>query len=223
MKDFILALLLFLAVEILSIVIADMTHTVGILKTLNNYAPLIQAIASVIAVIVTAVLVWITLRYARSTHKMQKIMEKQILAEIELHNLRLQTNLIQERFLERLGSSEGPIKCNLLFDIYNKNSGSGSIKKPKLFLTGENGNFEQEIPTFIRTGDDEQKVVFLRGGEYKTVELSYYLGTLGDPQRDLCTNIRSNFNSLKWHIRYRDNLGNDYKLPINRIEQNPPF
>jgi hypothetical protein len=188
MKDFILALLLFLAVEILSIVIADMTHTVGILKTLNNYAPLIQAVASVIAVIVTAVLVWITLRYARSTHKMQKIMEKQILAEIELYDLCLRTNI--NEMGKYIPDKEPDIKCKVSFDIYNKNSGNGSIKKPELFLRSRNNDFELSIPTYIRTGDDEQKSIFLRGGEYRPVELSYLRVISGNSNQAIRENMQ---------------------------------
>ena len=59
------------------------------METVNYYAPLIQAIT-------TLFLVLITFFYACSTYKMQKLMQKQIVADLKLSNDFLEIKHVQD-------------------------------------------------------------------------------------------------------------------------------
>ncbi len=180
--------------------------------TLNQYAPLMQFIAVLI-------LIGVTLYYAISTHNMQKLMEKQIKADIELSNLRIERNITRAWFLRALTQPE-LISFELSFDIYNENSASGSIEVPSLFLKFRNDGFEQEIRlngSHIYNEEDKQRV-FLLGGELRKKKLPYFLSLSYVSNASALTEpIREHFDSLEFRIRYRDNLGKPYDLKVEYI------
>jgi hypothetical protein len=189
---------------------------------LNNYA--------------TLILVIITGIYAYFTYKMAKLMAMQVIADIQVSNVILGSNFVENWFKERLEKQPEQIDksfyfiANLLFDICNKSSGSGSIDKPILLLKFKNDNFEYQILPITKERWNEKSVetgvittyendlggtIFLRGGESQKIELKYALYDFGD---DLSRHIKENLNTLEYYLKYSDNLGKNYLIKINNIK-----
>jgi hypothetical protein len=192
-------------------------------KFLNNYA--------------TLILVIITGIYAYFTYKMAKLMAKQVVADIQVSNIILLSTFAKNWFKERLEKRPEEINksssfdFNLLFDIRNRSSGSGSIDKPMLILKFINDGFEylllpitksiRWIPktsTYPPISEEEITdlggTIYLRGGESQKIELNY---TLLDFDDELLRNIKENLNSLEYYIKFTDNLGKNYLLKINDV------
>jgi len=182
---------------------------------LNNYA--------------TLILVIITGLYAFFTYRMARLMAKQVIANIQVSNIILKSDFAEEWFRDKEVSKDSYFRFYLLFDVRNKNSGSGSIDKPTLILKLTNDDFEYEIPP--TTKDIEWKkcdintqqqivtdlggTIFLRGGDSQKVELEYTLyNNLGD---DLLKHIKENLDSLEYNIKFTDNLGKNYLVKIDDV------
>ncbi len=201
-----------------------------ILNFLNLNSGAIQAISTIALVIITGV-------YALFTYKMAKIMAKQIIADIQVANIILGSNFAENWFKERLEKQPQQIgmdsffEFNLLFDVRNKSSGSGSIDKPTLVLKFTNDGFECAIHPKTKSYSwhsvdgnpsvQEQEVtdfggtIFLRGGESQKIELEYMLHDFND---EVLKHIKENLNSLEYYLRFTDNLGKSYSLKINDIK-----
>ncbi len=106
---------------------------------------------------------------------MAKIMAKQVIADIQVSNAILGSNFVESWFKERLEkqpeqvSKDSYFKFNLLFDVRNQSSGSGSIDKPTLFLRFTSDNFEYEV--LPKTKDSWNEKLEERGGmtTYRTI------------------------------------------------------
>lgn len=188
---------------------------------------------------VTLILVIITGMYAYSTHKMEKLMAKQVVADIKVSNVILGGDFVGNRSKEKMEERLEQIKkysyfsFNLLFDVRNKNSGSGSIDKPTLFLKFKNNNFEYPASPITKEFWEEKLeenslmtthriiendlggAIFLRGGESQKIELKYRLYNSGD---DLLKHIKENLNTLEYYIKFSDNLGKNHTIKINNIK-----
>ncbi len=186
----------------------------------------------------TLILVIITGIYAYFTYRMAKIMTEQVVANIQVSNIVLGSNFVEDWFRktveqepEKIGKEYFSFGFNLLFDVRNKNSGSGSIDKPVLILKFINDNFEYKIfPTTKYTKwkvdtnisnisegitTDLGGTIFLRGGESQKIELEYDLYDFGD---DLLKHIKENVNSLEYYLNFTDNLGRDYLIKVDGIK-----
>jgi len=194
-------------------------------KFLNEYAMLI--------------LVFITFFYAWSTHKMAKLMAKQTTSDIKVSNIILGSPFIEDWFLERLKDQSVQInedsffEFKLLFDAYNKSSGSGSIEKPILILRFTNDSFEYKaLPTTKESYDTDIRkegvmttyrtvvndfggAIFFRGGEFQKIELEYMLNNLS---KELLTHVKENLNSIEYFIKFSDNLDKKYLFKIQKIQ-----
>ena len=183
-------------------------------------------------------LVIITGIYAYFTYKMAKLMAMQVIADIQVSNVILGSNFLENWFKERIEKQPEQIKkdsyfsFNLLFDVRNKSSGSGSIDKPILILKFNN-NFEYQIlPTTKESWDEKLEengsmtsyrtvvndlggTIFLRGGESKKIEIKYTLYNFGD---DLLRHIKENLNTLEYYLKFSDNLEKNYLIKINNIK-----
>lgn len=146
------------------------------LDNLNKYSNLIL-------IVVTAV-------YAYLTYKIVQITKKQIVADIHVFDKVLGSNLVENWYLKKIKEQPDEalkyrLTFRLLFDVRNKNSGSGCIDKPDLVLKFNNDNFEYKIPPETKESWDEKLedrgnmqsyrtivkdlggTIFLRGGESK--------------------------------------------------------
>lgn len=195
---------------------------------------IIKFVASAINDNATLILVIITGIYAYFTYRMAKIMAKQVIADIQVSNIVLGSNFVENWFKERLEkqpeqfSKDSFFKFNLLFDVRNRSSGNGSIDKPILVLRFSADGIEYEVsPTTkdiewkkIDSNTSQQIVtdlggtIFLRGGDSHKIELEYTLHDFGD---DLLKSVKENLNSLKYYIKFNDNLGKNYLLEIKNI------
>ena len=191
-------------------------------KLLNNYA--------------TLILVIITGIYAYFTYKMAKLMAKQVVADIQVSNVILISTFAKNWFRERLEKRPEEIgkssyfDFNLLFDIRNRSSGSGSIDKAILIFKFTNDGFKylvlpitksiRWIPHNTYPPISEQEItdyggtIYLRGGESQKIELEY---TLYDCDDELLKHIKENLNSLEYYIKFTDNLSKNYSLKINDV------
>lgn len=194
------------------------------LDNLNHYSNLIL-------IVVTAV-------YAYLTYNIVQITKKQIVADIHVFNKVLGSSLVEGWYLKKIKeqpeeTSRRRLTFRLLFDVRNKNSGSGCIDKPDLVLKFNNDNFEYKISPQTKESWDERiedgsnmqayrtivkdlgGTIFLRGGESKKIELEYEVR----PEGDLSTHIREHLDSLMYCIRYTDNLGEDHLIKVDKIKE----
>ena len=200
---------------------------------------ILKAVAKFLRDYATLILVIITGIYAYFTYRMAKIMSKQVLADIQVSNVVLGSCFKENWFKAQLEkqpeqiSKDSYFEFNLLFDVRNKNSGSGSIDKPFLVLKFTNDNFECKVApktkeswsekledtgtmtTYRRVVDDSGGTIFLRGGESQKIELEYDLYDFDD---DLLQHIKKNLNSLEYHLEFTDNLGKNYSMKIDNVK-----
>ena len=194
---------------------------------LNKNSGAIQAMTTVVLVIITGI-------YAYFTQKMANLMAKQVISEIKVSNVILGTPFVESHFLKKIEEQPNEIdknsyfKFKLLFDVYNKSSGSGSIEKPTLILKFINDNFEYKIfpitkkpwsvedsGPIINYVDDLGRVIFLKGGEFQKIELKY---TLSNFSQELLKHIRENISFLEYYIEFCDNLENKHHLKVQKIQ-----
>ena len=198
---------------------------------------IVKAVANFVNEYATLILVIITGVYAFFTYKMAKIMAKQVIADIQVSNTVLGSNFAESWFKERLEkqpeqiSKNSGFSFNLLFDVRDQSSGSGSIDKPTLVLKFTNDGFECTVLPKTKSYSwhsvdgnpnvQEQEVtdfggtVFLRGGESQKIELEYMLHDFND---EVLKHIKENLNSLEYYLKFNDNLGKSYSLKINDIK-----
>lgn len=203
-----------------------------ILEIVKSITGTINENATLILVIITAV-------YAYFTYRMAKIMSRQVIADIQVFNIVLGSNFAEIWFKERLEkqpeqiSKNSGFSFNLLFDVRNRSSGSGSIDKPTLVLKFTSDNFERHVlpktkdswnekleehsgMTSYRTVvNDLGGTIFLRGGESQKIELEYMLYDLDDK---LIEHIKNNLSSLEYYLKFSDNLGKNYSIKIKDIK-----
>jgi len=211
------------------VVLNFMSWPTEMLKIIKSAISIINDNATLILVIITAV-------YAYFTYRMAKIMAKQVVADIQVSNVILGSNFIEGWFKERLEKQPEQIgkdsffEFNLLFDVRNKSSGSGSIDKPILVLKFTNDGFECTVHPKTKSyswhsvdGNPnvrEQEVtdfggtIFLRGGESQKIELEYILHDFDD---EALKHVKENLSSLEYYLKFTDNLGENYLIKISDI------
>ncbi len=195
---------------------------------------IIKFVTSAINENATIILAIITGVYAYFTYRMATIMKKQVIADIEVTNMVLGSNFSESWFLKRLKdqpesiNKDSRFSFKLLFDVRNRNSGSGSIDKPILELKFSNDDFEynlfpdtKEVEYKNINANTQQEVVtdlggtiFLRGGESQKIELKYNLYNFGD---DLSRHIKENLSSVEYYLKYKNNLATNHRLKVDDI------
>jgi len=207
-----------------------------IMTWLTKISEVIKSAIGIINDNATLILVIITAVYAYFTYRMAKIMAKQVVADIQVSNIVLGSNFIESWFKERLEKQPQQIgtnsffEFNLLFDVRNKSSGSGSIDKPILVLKFTNDGFECTVHPKTKSYSwhsvdgnlsvQEQEVtdfggtIFLRGGESQKIELEYMLHNFDDKA---LKHVKENLSSLEYYLKFTDNLGKNYLMKINDI------
>jgi hypothetical protein len=177
----------------------------------------------------------ITAIYVYATIKMVGVMKKQVVSEIKLSNIKLTTSLNNEFIAEtkKITKQTRGLSFHLSFDIYNSSSGNGAIEKPMLKI------MLNELPFFARpttktfkgdisTGQNFEIIdlgggIFMPGGDYKKVEISYdYFEDENNLFYLLIEQINKkatiNEDDFKYSIVYKDNIGKRYEKKITSIE-----
>jgi hypothetical protein len=197
-----------------------------IVEFLNSYANLLTACITMVLAVITGFYVWYTAKIVR-------IMSKQINADIKISNIILYSDLHKKR--EWLKQSEELIKDDnfsfvLGFHIFNKNSGSGGIERPKLILefrpaglkiTSEpitevyrheysQGGGWPETKTII---EDLGKAIYLRGGEIRVDEINYECNL----KEKTIKQILKSFADVEFYISYIDNFGKEHLTKIDKV------
>jgi hypothetical protein len=172
---------------------------------MNIDSSLIQAIATVVLVGVTAFYAWMIRRSI-------KLMEKQVICDIQIANASVYVDCTNPR-----------LTFDLSFDVYNKNCAGGSITSPNLILRYPDGSEEIILHDVIKgkfldgykSDIDDTQVIFLKGGERKNnLKRSYY------PDSEHRVYEKDNIHLVDFYIEYSDNLDNSYKIKAAR-KQNP--
>lgn len=209
-----------------------MEFATSTINFLNENSGAIQSLSTVILVIITAIYVWFT-------YRMSSFMAKQITPKIEISNIVLGDEFSEDGFKkERENNPEQNkrrtyFEFKLLFDIYNKGAGNGSIEKPILVMKFVNDNFRYKLSPKTKETHRENKreyggmttwdeitndlggSIFLRGGEIQKIELEYYINNCSG---NLLEHIQNNLGSLEYQLEYKDSLGDDNKIKINKIQ-----
>lgn len=210
----------------------DLMNVISILSILvSNFVIFLKSLIEFLNNYSTLILVIITGIYAYFTYKMQKVMEKQVIADIRISNKTLASDLLEIKSQEITKKSY--FQFNLFFTVRNGNSGSGSIDKPILILKFKNDGFKYEVtPTTksikyhtshrgsweIEEEDitDLGGTIFLRGGDSQKVELEYSLYDFDD---NLLKHLTENIDGLEYSIKFSDNLGKEHRLLIPTIRK----
>jgi len=203
---------------------------------LNDIFNFLNDNSGVIQIFTTIILVAITALYVYFTSKITKLTAKQVISDIKMSNVVLGTYFSEQWFLKRIEDADDSnifLDFKLLFDVYNKSSANGSITKPVLILHFNNDNFRYKlfpvtkerhskkieerggIEIYDETTIDHGGAIFLRGGDFHKIELEYNCYNL---KKELLDHIKNNLSSVKYYIKFSDNLGNKYLREISKIQ-----
>ncbi len=182
----------------------------------------------------TIILVVITAFYAWFNFQMAIIMKDQIVADIKIESVTLESQLETDWFQERLRKWPENIDIHSSTDyrlylyVSNRKSGNGSIMKPNLILRfGNNGKefvaapktksyeYQRESTGATRVeARDLGKALFLRGGESIGVELKYELKN----SKQFIDCLIGHIDKLEYFIQYQDNLGKKFIATIKNVK-----
>lgn len=200
--------------EITSTTIITIVSSVA--KTINQYS--------------TLILVIITGFYAWATFRMMKIMTKQVVADLQISNVRLGSVFVENWFKKGLkeGREESNAYFGLVFDITNRSAGAGSIEKPVLILKFKNNIKEYRKRPITKDSEFEREegfiqhyktvdsggTIFLRGGDSENIELRYFFVL----SKEFLNKLKDKPDLLEYYIRFKDNLGKKYQIKIKNIQ-----
>lgn len=192
---------------------------------LNSNSGAVQAVATVILVIITGF-------YALYTYRMAAFMSKQVVSDIAVSDAVIGTPLVEDWFRKRLAEKPNEWKdwtfeFRLLFDIRNRSSASGSIDKPTLVIGATNAgksvslpprtkhhDYIRESPTTTRIDEtDLGGTFYLAGGDSKKVELEYWF----HPDEEAARLLLGNLDNLQYAIKFSDNLGRETVIAVSDI------
>src|SRR3989344_9679682 len=105
-----------------------MKYLINFLIFLNQNLGVIQAISTIVLIVITT---W----YAVSTKRMANIMRDQITSKIVIENPSIGSQFIEKWILERSFDKESFLNILAVFDIRNEGNASGSLYKPYLEIS----------------------------------------------------------------------------------------
>lgn len=204
----------------------------GLNKTLSFF----NKYANLLLVIITGI-------YAFYTHRMVSIMGRQTNSDIQVSSIKLKSsfNVVKngesnfDKILihdaEKLSSEN--LDFYISFDIYNRSSCSGSISKPKLIIKVNGFNYEIQPKTKFfedkysggqyigEVENDLGATIYLRGGEYKNVELEYHTNLVNKEFTkhfiESMQNSKVKKADVKYFLKYKNNLGKLFEKSPHRI------
>lgn len=172
----------------------------------SEYSQLIQAVVTFILVCITGWYAYSTYKIHRIMEVQQKLIEKQVLADIQLSNISLKCKY-NEAAEERNGV-QTPffwLRFDLSFDIYNRSSANGSIDMPTLvFILPHESQIFKMPPT-------NREVIFITGGEKRNGIKNTYDSKRND------SSLVQNISSLDFNINFTDNLGNNRRAKVDKV------
>lgn len=192
---------------------------------LNQNSAVIQALSTIVLVLVTIV-------YAVYTRRMAKIMNRQVVSDIRVSDIILGSQLHEKWFQDRLPFKESSnyyITFKVLFDARNYSSGNGSIDKPTLVLKFPNGSpvsiapftkhyEERQITSNMSERDvtDLGQVIFLQGGASARVELGYAL-EIENGDTELCKAMNDYKDLISFYLFFKNNVDQEFWEKIEDI------
>jgi hypothetical protein len=149
------------------------------------------------------ILIVVTYYYARSTDKMRKLIQRQVIPDIKLEIMEFTFFLLVQEPLFKLS-----------FDLYNKNSAIGYITKPILCIKYTNGTDEEIYPDvrppinpFYETLK-KRETITVNGNERLAKSFDYYVDKNNSP----LFSSKINTDNAKFYIKFIDCLGNKCTL-----------
>lgn len=197
---------------------------------LNKSSGAIQALS-------TLVLVGITIFYAKESNKLISL---QIFPNIFIVPHRLYTEFLEPESVtemnNRLNSNSFEpyiVHCILKYSVSNHSASSGSIEKPQLIISDQEGKIKKIVApdlrneTFDPTGEIKN-TLYLNAGETKNFQQNYFLHFIF-PKED--SNIIYKAKYLQYEISHRNVTGskvvipisNDRILPLQKVYDLPSF
>ncbi|MFA6251546.1 MAG: hypothetical protein WC603_02895 [Candidatus Paceibacterota bacterium] len=204
------------------------------INLLNQNLGLIQAISTIILVIITA---W----YAISTKRMANLMRAQITSKIKIENTSIGSQFNEDWILKHGFDKNSFLTIKAIFDIRNEGNASGSIYKPSLeislpvinlsFKIGpktksyedynfkSNGNMTSYDTRTINHGTS----IFLQGGGSERIELNYHFDINTDDKLNFTNEAKKNPSNIKYYLITIDNFGREHKILVSDIKEERNF
>ncbi len=158
-----------------------------------------------VTTIATVALAIVTVTYVVLTYKILNVMKKQAVCDIKI-NVKDCRSFIELIYNIRKRQFE------LLFDVYNQSSASGTITKPVLVLEYPDKGKEKIEPDFKEILDNGLDtfvpIIHLSGGQMFPKVLKYH------PPNDSRI-FTVNPTEVKCSLEFKDNLNREFSLPID--------
>jgi len=204
------------------------------INLLNQNLGLIQAISTIVLVVITA---W----YAISTKRMANIMRDQITAKIVIENPSIGSQFIEKWILERSFDKQSFLNILAVFDIRNEGNASGSLYKPYLEISlplinlsfqinpktksYENYNYQSNstMSSYDTRTINHGASTFLQGGDSDRIELYYNFSINSDDRLHFVNEAKKNPSAIEYHLVTKDNFGKEYKIKVSDIQEERDF
>lgn len=178
-----------------------------LLSLLEEYGIAVQALSTVVLTIITLV-------YAFYTKEISEQTKKQIISDIKVDIKKNEKGFSKDILLIE---KDDYFTMDLILEIYNNNSASGSITTPELILSFEGKELLRLKGTIVH--DTDNGVIFVRGGEIKRINIfyTYSFGQNSDWESVLSElkKLKVGFKNLDYCFVYKNNLGNTYNKKID--------
>jgi len=179
----------------------------SLLSLLEEYGIAVQALSTVVLAIITLV-------YAFYTKEISEQTKKQIISDIKVDIKKSEKGFSKDIHLIE---KDDYFTMDLILEIYNKNSASGSITIPELIFSFKNKDILRLKGAIVY--DTNNGVIFVRGGEIKIIDIfyKYSFGQNSDWEKILGTlkELKIGFEDLDYYFVYKNNLGNTYNKKID--------
>lgn len=205
--DKIKAIKIFFIIIIAAIVFLLFKDFLPLLSLLEEYGIAVQALSTVVLTIITLV-------YAFYTKEISEQTKKQIISDIKVDIKKNEKGFSKDILLIE---KDDYFTMDLILEIYNNNSASGSITTPELILSFEGKELLRLKGTIVH--DTDNGVIFVRGGEIKRINIfyTYSFGQNSDWESVLSElkKLKVGFKNLDYCFVYKNNLGNTYNKKID--------
>jgi len=204
------------------------------INLLNQNLGVIQAISTIVLVVITA---W----YAVSTKRMANLMRDQITSKIIIENPSIGSQFTEKWILERSFDKQSFLNIIAIFDIRNEGNASGSLYKPYLEISLSNINLSLKISPKTKSYEtynyqsnstmssyDTRTInhgasVFLQGGGSDRIELDYHFSINSDDRLNFVNEAKKNPSAIEYHLITKDNFGKEYKIKVSNIQEERDF
>src|SRR3989338_7951701 len=199
------------------------------INLLNQNLGVIQAISTIVLVVITA---W----YAVSTKRMANLMRDQITSKIIIENPSIGSQFTEKWILERSFDKQSFLNIMAVFDIRNEGNASGSLYKPylEISLSAINLSFKvsprtksYETYNYQSSGAmssyDTRTInhgssIFLQGGSSDRIELDYHFSINTDDRLHFVNEAKKYPSAIKYNLITMDNFGKKYKIAVSDVK-----